>query len=265
MPFEPKLAGTPLIEVRINGKIYHFLLDTGAGMTAISSATAKACGVKTTSTKGVVTAATGKAIGVNPGIIDTLAIGAMKVYNHPCIILNSKDLKFKILGITVFKIDGIVGWNLLEQLDVTIDSKTQQLTFGPAMQARNPIHNFFWLDQPFIQCTDSAGVDCLFFLDTGANASGIYDTFLSKTDTTKAVKKTIAMGSAGGFQRMKEFIFPRLKFIVSGQPLVMKNISEYPHPSEATIVACDGTFGIGELKQYTIHFNMPKGFFTLTN
>ena len=42
-------------------------------------------------------------------------------------IFDSKNLEFRIQGISLLKIDGIIGWNLLQELDVEFPQKIVNL------------------------------------------------------------------------------------------------------------------------------------------
>lgn len=261
LSFKPSSSGTPIIEVSINGKTYHFWFDTGAGLTVLSKRTAIACNVKTALNKGgAAIAATGNAVGIVSGLIDSLKMGDLKVYNHSCLILNNKDLEFKVLGIRILKIDGIIGWNLLQELDVTINNKTRKIDLSLEEQKHEVQNNFFWLDQPLISCTDTANNPLVFFIDTGAGTPGVYNHYLSRADTSLAKKKQITMGSAGGFKKINTLIFPSVKVKLADKLIVMKKVSVEP-AQEGLLFPCDGVFGINEFKNAGLHFNMRKGFF----
>lgn len=265
IPFKPFAGGTPIVEVKVNGHTYHFWLDTGAGMTVLSSATAQQCGIKQNSASNAVAiAATGKALELDPGLMDSLEINSLKVYNHPCIILNTEDLAFKILGIQLLKIDGIIGWNLLQELDIAIDNKSDSVTIDLPDSHHSDAHNFCWLGEPLITCTDSKGDSCLFFFDSGAAGPGIYTPFLSAQDTMNAKKKTMLMGSAGGVKKSKTWVLPLVKLQVAGQPVELKHVFVHPNDKDK-LLPSDGVLGIKEFGESTIHFNMRKGFFEIKN
>lgn len=263
LPFKPSVSGTPIVEVKLNGHKYHFWFDTGAGMTVLSSRTAEHCRVKTIKdSKGSAMAATGKTVGLGPGMIDSLSVGGLKAFNHACIVLDKKDLEYKVLGIRVLKIDGIIGWNLLQELDVTINDKARKIDLAMPSDADEGPRNFLWLEQPLISCTDTAGNDCLFFLDTGASTPGLYQAYVNKSDTTKAVKKKMTVGSAGGTVKMQTLVFPRVKLNVSGKVITMRNVSVLPHTADDLFVS-DGVLGISDFKFHTIRFNIKSGFFRI--
>lgn len=265
IPFKPFAGGTPIVEVKVNDRSYHFWLDTGAGMTVLSSAIAAACNIQqSVASAAMAFAAIGKALEMDPGIIDSLEISSMKVFHHPCIILSKKDLEFKILGIRLLKIDGIIGWNLLQELDIAIDNTSDSVTIDLPDSHHSDAHNFCWLGEPLIACTDSKGDSCLFFLDTGAAAPGIYTPFLSPQDTINAKKKTMLMGSAGGVKKSKTWVLPLVKLQVAGQPVELKHVFVHPNDTDK-LLPSDGVLGIKEFGESTIHFNMREGFFEIKN
>lgn len=262
LPFKPSVSGTPIVEVKLNGRKYHFWFDTGAGMTVLSSRTAARCKVKTKDSHGSAMAATGKTVGLGPGMIDSLALGGLKTYNHACIVLDKKDLEYKKLGIRLLRIDGIIGWNLLQELDVTINDKARKIELTmPAGTGEWP-RNFLWLEQPLISCTDTAGNDCLFFLDTGASTPGLYQAYVNKSDTGRAVEKVVTVGSAGGTVKMRTLVFPRVKLNVSDKVITMRNVTVLPHAADDLFVS-DGVLGISDFKLHTIRFNIKDGFFRI--
>ena len=255
-------SGTSLVKVKVNGKQYTFWLDTGAGFTVLSSTVAAACKVKQPSSQTIATAATGNIIDVGYGLIDTLQAGGLKVYHHPCLILNKKQLEFKVLGIRLLKIDGIIGWNLLQELAVTIDSKNKKVTFEPGK--KNPVadNNFFWMNSPMVNVTDSTGNLLTFGLDTGADKTAVYSAYQWVADTTNSYTKEIGLWSAGGSKKFDSRIYRRVVINVSGKKLVMKNLATQPDMMEGSF-SPEGVFGNKELKNYVIHFDLRGGVFEL--
>lgn len=263
MPYKPNRVGTPIIEVKVNGKKYHFWVDTGAGMTVLSSNIAKECNIKQNpSINTIAKAATGNIVNTIPGLIDSLSIDGLNIYNHHCIIFDSKNLEFRILGIRLLKIDGIIGWNLLQELDVTINDKTKTLSLATSLNKETG-DNFFWSSKPLIACTDSVGHPLLFFIDTGASKAGLYVPFLDKVDTTKAIKKDVHMVSVGGLKKFKSYMFPKVDIIAGGQTLVLENVSTLPSNTRE-LFDIDGVLGMKELKNRILHFNIKQGFFTIS-
>lgn len=261
IPFKAAASGTPLVRVKVNGHTYRFWLDTGAGMTVLSSSTASRCGVKMESAKDAVAiAATGNAVALNPGMIDSFQINELKVLNHPCIILHKKDLEWRILGIPLIRIDGLIGWNLLQELDVTINNQTDSMALDAWEIKQVNNRNFFWMSDPLIKCNDGAGDSCLFTIDTGAGRAAVYEPFLARRSATGAERKDLLIGSAGGIKRMESFEIPKITLTVDNTALTFHKVSLYPHEPNC-LFSCDGVIGIQELEDHVIQFNMRKGYF----
>lgn len=260
LPFKHTASGTAIIEVMVNGKKFHFWVDTGAGLTTLSSAVANEAGIHWKQGSTAI-AATGNVIESGFGVIDSLRIGGMNVSNHACLVLDHKQLEFKMLGIKLLKIDGIIGWNLLQELAVTIDNKQKQITFGPAGKRTNE-NNFYWMNIPIVACKDSLGHDLNFFLDTGASETAVYPSYAGKADTSKAERKNITLWSAGGKIKTSSLTYPRVAIYVSGWKMVMKSIHTNV-PIEDGLFMPDGVFGNKELIKYVIHFDLQKGEFVL--
>jgi hypothetical protein len=177
-------------------------------------------------------------------------------------VIDHKQLEFKIAGVPMFKIDGIIGWNLLQELAVTISRSPDNILFGPSdgPTVYNP--NFIWMGYPMVACMDSTGRPLLFGLDTGASASSLHDAFLSKTDTTQASRIGQVHGSAGGMVKRDYLVFPRMSVITEGEKIEFSNISVTPSTLTG-IFAPDGVFGWKELIDYTVSFDFRKGIFKL--
>jgi clan AA aspartic protease (TIGR02281 family) len=262
IPFKPSKSGTPMIDVVINGKKYRFWVDTGAGLTVVSSEVAKKCGVKQLSQKGGnATAATGMQVSIDYGLIDNLQAGNINVKNHPCLVLDKKDLEFRLLGIRIVKIDGIIGWNFLQELGVSIDFVNRWIQFEPSQGKPGSDVNFFWMEQPYVKCVLNGKVNSIFFIDTGANTSGIYTSIYAKVDTSGSKYKTIGIGSAGGKIKMRSLTLPKLDVKIKTREIFMKNVTTEPAFEAKGYFVPDGVLGIKDLKLYVLRFDLKQGNF----
>lgn len=113
-----------LLETMVNEKgPYHFVLDTGAGLTMISPELAKKVEIKRDQAQKAVGA--GGSVEVHFGTIKSLAIGETRL----------KELKVGIMDLTGISkaietdIDGIVGYNFLSKFRVSVDYPKGTVTF----------------------------------------------------------------------------------------------------------------------------------------
>lgn len=263
--YKKSTGKTPKILMRINGKKWRFWVDTGAGLSVVSSKLAKKCHLKQyLPGKGRAISATGHAVGIRYGMIDSLNGAGLSVQNHACLVLDKKDLRFlKIIGIPLIKIDGIIGWNLLQELSVDIDFPSKKIRFNPSPAQPVRDNNFFWIGQPMTTAI-SNNIPLLFFLDTGASQSGLYETIYNVADTSQVDHKQIRMASAGGAYKVNTSVFPQFRLTAGGQTLVMEDVAVEPKMSEDKIFTQHGVLGVKEMKDYILHFCLKEGVFQLT-
>lgn len=218
--------GIPSVEVKINGKVKRFLLDTGAGLSVISSDVAEECGVHSlTTSSNVAGTGTSKQVAFHPTIIDSLLLGGLIIRNHPAMIIDKKDMHIKVLGIfTVLKIEGIIGWNAIKNMDLEIDFNNELVSVRQPKRIESDKKNLFWLGYPLISTTDKNGVPLIFGIDTGAKRSSITHNILKKISTDSVITKKIEVSSAGGSERISSKIIPALDIRLNEHMLHFTNI-----------------------------------------
>ena len=221
LPIELSISGVPMVEVLVNGKKQKFWIDTGAEMSVLSSDFAEFCGVENLSEdKIVLGTSTEHTVESWPGIIKELRIGDLTVNNHPVIIIDKKNLEFKLFKIIrLLKIDGIIGWNAIRNLHMEIDYKNGSTTIKKPEKDFNPEPNFHYAGVPFLSLTDTLGIPFHFFFDTGANKTSLYEPALIKVDTTEISHNRAIVGGAGGTQKIKQIVIPEVSLVLGNHRL----------------------------------------------
>jgi predicted aspartyl protease len=254
-----------LIDVVINGVKYKFWFDTGCPITVISSKVAKKCGVKEETSYKIEVSLTGSSSFNSPGVINSLLIGNVKLENHKCLIIDKKALQFRVLGIPLVTVNGIIGWNFFKNFDVTLNDKNKTLILKLIEQDETQDKNFFWFVQPYVRATDDKGDSQYFIYDTGATHTIFYDNYLHVADTTKAEKKIIEVITNSGKENIEVFSFPKVDFKIGGQQFTFKNVTT-TMLGESDFLFFDiiGLFGKQEVKEKIIQFNAEQGYFIIT-
>jgi len=267
LPAKFGLSGTPEIEVEVNGVKKRFLIDTGAGLTVLSSDFAEACGVKSA---GGETAKAGTAtdvkVSIRPAVINKMSVGGLTYRNHPCIIIDKRDLEIKLLGfIKILKIDGIIGWNAVQQLDLTLDYRNKKVRIEkPVPSAAGLERNFFWLGYPVVKTAAVSGRPLFFGLDTGANRTSASDPILAKIDTSGMITKKVRIGGAGGKieSRMSREI-PEMAVITGGNRLTFEGV-RCDNSNFGSFFILDGILGSDAAKNGIMRLDFANGRFELT-
>lgn len=209
LKMDKSISGVPMIQVLVNGVEQTFWIDTGAEFTVLSSDIAKKCGVEPLSTNASqVGTSTDKKVELWPGVIDELKINDLVIKNHPVFIIGKDDLEFRLFKIIrILKIDGILGWNAIQNLRLELNSFDKTVIIEEPIKNDMGSKNFHFLTQPFVTVSDTNGLPLQFFLDTGANKTAFYAPAFSYFDTSNAKTSKAIVGGAGGGQMVKQLEF----------------------------------------------------------
>lgn len=252
----------PMVDVTVNGVRKRFWLDTGAGMTVLSSETAAQCGVTPLSlNQGTAGTATTRTVGFQPAMIKELGVGRLKIRNHPTLIIDTKNLRFKLFGLfTLLKIDGIIGWNAIQHLDLTLNYRNKTLRVAkPSVQT--PLRrNLIWFNYPILRVSGPDGVAMLFGIDTGANRSSITRSILAKLPDTTYREEEHSLGSAGGIEKIRSVRLDELTLYATGYRFRFSPIHANPVGS-TLFVKTDGTLGSDAFQKGTVRIDFTNGLF----
>src|SRR5262245_12248112 len=167
----------PRIEVKINGKRdATAIIDSGAVLSIVSKTYADEIPVrKLGNFQGTFFGLLGEPITVQFGLVDSLQLGPMTIENVPVAIMPDDKLKFVIAGHTEFKMDFLLGANLLKEFRTDIDYRRKQVTFThlrPADRRPAPDQNLFITDfRPAVRGFINRRGWFMFMLDTGSEVS----------------------------------------------------------------------------------------------
>lgn len=171
----------PIVEVSVNGSVRKFWLDTGASEMVISSDVAEEIGIVQKSTRfDTIPTATTFVLGY-PVMIDQLSIGKSRFTSVPFVLIEERYLHKKYLSlITEYKIDGIIGWRILKELDIIIDYNRENIIINTPRNDVQPKNNLLFFERPYVRLTDLKGRPLLMFLDTGSEFSSFSPDFAIK-------------------------------------------------------------------------------------
>ena len=159
----------PLIEAEIQGIVYNFIIDTGAGDTILDVELAATLGIEAVSTHTGVGAGDATAT-VSYGILDTVVLGEVQLSAVPVIMMPTKP--FSAVYNNEVEIHGVIGVGILKQFFPIMDYPAKQLMLH-CRDKRVPIENA--VDVPFVLASThniiSKGIvngrDVSVFMDSG--------------------------------------------------------------------------------------------------
>lgn len=181
---EPKV---PRVEVRVNDSHETTaVIDTAAVLSIISRKLADQIGVRSLGDfEGTFYGLLGEPIAVRFGMIDHLQIGKISLRNVPVAIMADNELSFLITDRKPFKIDFLLGANLLKEFRLALDFRRNRarISFlGPLERRPAPDQNLFFVGfRPLVHATINRKGWYLFLLDTGSEITFLNETQLMNT------------------------------------------------------------------------------------
>jgi hypothetical protein len=257
-----RFIGTPIIPVAVNGHTRWFWLDTGAGLTILSSDAAEATGV---APLGIATTRVGtttpRTVEARPAVIHELALGGVRFHEHPVMILREEDMRTRLFGLfTLLKIDGILGWDAISRLDLEIDLPAQRVVLRRPAQEGPARRNLFWLGEPLVRGDGPDDSELLLSLDTGGRSSFAMPGLLQKTRVQVEGERKQRVGGAGGSASMSvRTIAPPLVARVSDCSVQLDEVRAEWRPERAVFL--DGYLGIDLAQGGWIRIDATNGRF----
>lgn len=267
MPMSMSAVGTPLIPVRIGGKVYNFWLDTGSSLSMLASDVAHDLNISplVPDTLEIVTS-TGR-VKANPALIPQLEIGQLVVRNAPAMVVEESMMEMSepraIELSTHVKIDGIIGFDIIRQMDLEVDYSENVLRLrDPANSRPEGDRNLFWVGLPVIRLMSTDGIPLHFGLDTGAQLTFVTETLLDKLQLQAARIESRRVGGLGGEISLRAPVLPDLRVMVRRYPIIFKG-AVVRAPVYQVLASLDGVLGGDVWNSGIVRIDMTNGVFAI--
>ena len=170
----------PRIDVRLDKSPTPVVavIDSGAVMSIISQRLATQIGVKRLAvSRGTFYGLLGEPISVDFAMVDTLDLGDIELANVPVAIMPDDKMRFLVTGKKEFKIDFLLGANLLKEFRLEFDFDRSRVTFTKLTSVdKHPVDDqnlFFDGFRPHVRGTINKRGWYMFVLDTGSEVTFI--------------------------------------------------------------------------------------------
>ena len=267
MPMSMSAVGTPLIPVRIGGKVYNFWLDTGSSLSMLASDVARDLNISplVPDTLEIVTS-TGR-VKANPALIPQLEIGQLVVRNAPAMVVEESMMEMSepraIELSTHVKIDGIIGFDIIRQMDLEVDYSENVLRLrDPSNSRPDGDRNLFWVGLPVIRLMSTDGIPLHFGLDTGAQLTFVTETLLDKLQLQAARIESRRVGGLGGEISLRAPVLPDLRVMVRRYPILFKG-AVVRAPVYQVLASLDGVLGGDVWNSGIVRIDMTNGVFAI--
>lgn len=199
----------PRIQATINGRSpATAVIDSGAVLSIISEELAAIAGARPLGEfKGTFYGLLGEPIPVSFGLLESLQVGDLRIANVPVAIMPDDKLHFFVHNDEPFRMDLLIGANLLKEFRVEMDFRSSWIEFTPltaAMRRPTEEQNIFFLGfRPLVQASINQRGWYLFLIDTGSEVTFLNGTSLSKTNVRHSprIHGALLQGLGGSQQR----------------------------------------------------------------
>jgi hypothetical protein len=267
MPMTVSPVGTPLVPVRIGGREYNFWLDTGSSMTMLASDVAHDLNIVPliSDTLEIVTS-TGR-VKAHPALLPLIQIGTIVVRNAPTMIVDESLMQMReprpIEASPKVKIDGIIGFDIIRQLDLEVDyGETSLRVRNPANSRRESERNMFWVGLPVVRLTSEEGIPLHFGLDTGAQQTFVTETMLDKLQLQAARVESRRVGGLGGEISLRAPVLPDVRLFVRNFPILFRS-AVVRAPVYQVLASLDGVLGGDVWNSGIVRIDMTNGIFAI--
>lgn len=201
LPLSHNIFGLFTIPVYINHVRAVFVVDTGAQISGIKSEKIAQLKLKKTGGKLQIGSIGGTRRDMQGLVADSVQLGGLEVLNMAMIALDSSDFSLRFGNIDLFGFDGILGWDILHQLDFELDDVAKQFIVLKN-RFRIPYLNMLKGSFPCFLVKRADQEISLFGFDSGSRVSWIGEQAIQEHALT-VVHEGSAMGfGVHGLERM---------------------------------------------------------------
>jgi len=266
LPLILSAAGTPMVVVTINGKPKQFWLDTGSSMSIVSSNVAAESGITALVPDTLEVATTTGRVPARPAAIRRLDIGGISIRSATSMIVASDLMEIRggdAISPEAAKIDGIVGFDIISQLNLQIDYMRGMVRISRPVQSPGITpRNFFWVGTPVVRVVSQNGTPLHFGLDTGAQETFAMDPLIGKANVRTFLGERKKIGGFAGLTEFRGRFIPSMRLALRGRNILFQKLLVFT-PAVSTFVALDGVLGSDAGKTGVILIDAANGVFSI--
>ena len=242
--------GVPLVPVTVNGKRTAFALDTGAGMTVLSSRFASDIGVSSVEPlniqdiHGIVLKGSLARADVD--------LGGIRIDGHPVAVLDLGWLQLP-------EVDGVLGWNAIRELRITLDNDRRVLLLEQPKGRATSRSEFVWVAKPVVRARAGNGLPLALFLDTGAYGSVIAPALAAAAGLRHGRDEAILLTSPSGKRQVATTTYWDAFLHVGGARVRLHELLARPQ-----LQPFDGVLGADALTRGRVVIDFQAGEFSIS-
>jgi hypothetical protein len=258
----------PLVPVTVNGRRTAFVLDTGALITVLSPRFASEIGVSSVVAMGIQDVH-GIAMQSSLARAD-VDLGGIRIQGHPVAVLDlgmlefptgptSRMLEFPTGPTSSGKFDGVLGWNAIRELRITLDNDRRVLLLEQPRRRATSSSEFVWVAKPFVRARAGNGLPLALYLDTAAQRSVIAPALAAAAGFRDGRGEAILLTGPGGTRRVEATMYAGALLHVGGARVRFRELQARP-----MLEPIDGVLGSDALTRGRVVIDFQAGEFSVS-
>jgi predicted aspartyl protease len=259
VPLTRSMTGVAIIPVVVNGVKRRFWLDTGSSITILTSEVASASRVAGIGGDTLELVSSVGRLATRAAVVGSLQLGGVTITNAPAMIVSNEALEVReaSTGMPPQPIDGVIGFDLIRSLDLTIDdARSRVIIRKPA--ARSVPRNLAWFGVPIVTMLTEGGTAVHMLLDTGAEETFGTGNLARKSNARWREAERRTVQGFGGAKTESGIVIPRVRLFLGDVPLSFDRIFLYD-ANYPTIFTLDGTLGSDIGRGGRVRIDMTNG------
>jgi hypothetical protein len=250
-----------------------FALDTGAQRTVLSSRFAAAASVSTSPVEMTFEGAHGVAMRAVLATAD-VDLGGIRIQGHPVAVLDAAMLEFPLGRTSPLEfpgrtssreLDGLLGWNAIRELRITLDNDRRVLLFEPPRYgATTSRSEFVWVGKPFVRARAGNGLPLALFLDTANARSVIAQALAGAAGFRGGRYEEMEVAGAGGTRRVQATAYAGAVLHVGGERVRFGELLARPLRASPSLGRIDGVLGSDALTSCRVVIDFQAGEFSIS-
>ncbi len=263
VPITRSMTGVVVVPVTVNGVTRHFWLDTGSSITILTESVARETRVAGIGGDTLELVSSVGRLSTRAAIIHSIKLGNVTISDAPAMIVSDDALKVReeTSGMPPQPIDGVIGFDLIRLLDLTIDDRDGRVIVRkpvvlPDSDART--RNLFWFGVPIVTLLTGDGSPVHMLLDTGAEETFGTASLARKSNARWHAAERRTVQGFGGTRTESGIVIPSVRLFLGQVPLSFQRIFLY-QANYPTIFSLDGTLGADAGRGGTMRIDMTNG------
>ena len=262
LPLTRSMTGVAIIPVTINGVKRHFWLDTGSSITILTESVALDARITGFGRDTLELVSSVGRLSTRAAVVKSLKLGTFTVSNAPAMIVRDEALQVREAssGMPPLPIDGVIGFDLIRKLDVTIDDAASRVILRKPVVVTGKLaaRNLFWFGVPIVTLLAEDGTLVHMLLDTGAEETFGTASLATKSDAHWRAAERRTVRGFGGVKTESGLVIPSVHLFLGNVSLSFQRIFLYD-ANYPTIFNLDGTLGSDAGRGGTLRIDMTNG------